>query len=84
MYILMRKIFLFIFIPLFLSFCNKDGEWEDPTKPKKGNTGAQCTLLYLYCFEQEKVCVDDATGKNCGTQLANCSNLVGECIRNEK
>lgn len=80
----MRKKILLIAVILFLCFCNKDGEWEDPTKPKKGTSGEQCTLFYLYCFEQDKACVEDATGKKCGTQLANCSSLVSECVRNEK
>lgn len=80
----MKKVFLIIFITLFLSFCNKDGEWEDPTKPKKGTSGEQCSLLYLYCESQKQSCLLDGVG-DCGYKYYVCvTNLVIGCVKDQK
>lgn len=80
----MRKKILLIAVILFLCFCNKDGEWEDPTKPKKGTSGEQCTLLYIYCESQKQSCFTDSGG-DCGYKYYMCiSNLVVGCVKDQK
>lgn len=69
---------------IFLTFaCNEQGDVISPLSNPKGTSAFECVSAYLYCDEQNRICLQSEARVevNCGNQYYLCAtNLVLQCL----